>query len=97
MFEEIKRFLLIEIPFCQQNEIASKTFLKEIHAYTSHGYDIAIKWITKKVSSLFPLKSKNLHPSCKVYKGECKQCGVVYVGETKRNVEILWNEHNNPK
>ena len=36
----------------------------------------------------------NLHPSCKIYKGECT-CGETYVGETVRNVEVRWAEHNN--
>ena len=46
--------------------------------------------------SLFPLKDKNLHPSCKIYEGECS-CGELYIGETIRNVEIRWAEHQNIK
>ena len=30
-----------------------------------------------------------------VYKGDCS-CGSRYIGETKRNAEVRWNEHNNP-
>ena len=37
-----------------------------------------------------------MHPSCKVYIGECI-CGATYVGETLRNVEERWAEHNNIK
>ena len=33
------------------------------------------------------MKDKNLHPSCKIYNGECT-CGVMCVGETVRNVEV---------
>ena len=44
---------------------------------------------------LFKLKDKNPHPSCKIYEGICT-CSKIYIGETKRNVETRWNEHNNP-
>ena len=30
-----------------------------------------------------------------IYKGDCP-CGSRYIGETKRNAEVRWNEHNNP-
>ena len=33
--------------------------------------------------------------NCKVSKGECS-CGSRYLGETKHNAEVRWNEHNNP-
>ena len=32
---------------------------------------------------------------CAIYKGVCS-CGSPYIGETKRNAEVRWNEHNNP-
>ena len=54
---------------------------------------MAVKWLRKKVKSLFPLKDRNLHPSCKIYKGICS-CGETYIGETIRNVEERWSEHN---
>ena len=41
------------------------------------------------------LKDKNDYKSCVIYKGDCS-CGSRYIGETKRNVEVRWNEHNNP-
>ena len=87
MFEVKKPFLLLEIPYCEQNEIASKQFIKKFHQFTGEKYDIAVKWLTKKVKSLFPLFIyRNLHPSCKIYKGICS-CGETYIGETIRNVE----------
>ena len=43
-------------------------------------YDSAIKWLTKKTSSLFPLKDKIQHPSCKIYRSDCS-CGEVYTGQ----------------
>ena len=44
---------------------------------------------------MFPLKDKNDYKSCVIYKGDCS-CGSRYIGETKRNAEVRWNEHNNP-
>ena len=93
LFVVKKTFLLLEIPDNEQNEIASKRFIKKFHQFTGDKYDIAVKWLTKKVKSLFPLKDRNLHPSCKIYKGVCS-CGEIYIGETIRNVEERWSEHN---
>ena len=66
MFAVKKPFLLLEILYCEQNEISSKRFIKKFHQFTCDKYDIAVKWLTKKVKSLFPLKDRNLHPSCKI-------------------------------
>ena len=98
LFEEntSKPFILLELPFCESNELKSKTFLKKFHKFTNSNFSIAVKWKTKQVRSFFPLKDKNPHPSCKIYEGECL-CGMNYIGQTKRNVEIRWAEHNNPK
>ena len=41
------------------------------------------------------MKDKNDYKSCVIYKGDCS-CGSRYIGETKRNAEVRWNEHNNP-
>ena len=71
----------------------TKLLLRYFHQFTDDKYDIAVKWLTKKVKSLFPLKDCNLHPSCKIYKGVCS-CGETYIGETIRNVEERWSEHN---
>ena len=32
------------------------------------------------------------HPPCKIYQGACS-CSQVYIGETKRNFEVRWSEH----
>ena len=50
---------------------------------------------TRNIRCLFPLKDKNDYKSCVIYKGDCS-CGSPYIGETKRNAEVRWNEHNNP-
>ena len=54
-----------------------------------------ITWKTRNMRSLFPLKDKADYKSCVNYKGDCS-CGPRYIGETKRNVEVRWNERNNP-
>ena len=98
MFEVKNPFLLLEIPYWEQNEIGSKRFIKTFDQFTRDitvkwKYDITVKWLTKKVKSLFPLKDRNLHLSCKIYKCICS-CGEKYNGETIRNVGEPCSEHN---
>ena len=92
LFTEKKEFILVELPFCESNENVSKRFISKIHEFTENKYEVAIKWITKKVRSLFSLKDKNPYPSCQIYEGVCI-CGENYIGETIRNVDIRWREH----
>ena len=93
MFLAKKPFLLLKIPYREQNEIASKRFLKKFHQFTGDKYDIAVKWLMKKVKSPFTLKDPNLHPSWKIYKGVCSW-GETYISKTIRNVEERWSQHN---
>ena len=86
----------IELPFCPRNESVSKTFMSRFHEFTKNRYTVLIKWNTKKVKSLLKLKSRNPHPSCKIYIGECL-CGESYIGETARNVDVRWSENNSLK
>ena len=60
------------------------------------GFGSSKKFGTRKVKTLFRIKDINPHPSCKIYEGVCS-CNETYIGETKRNVEVRWCEHNNPK
>ena len=53
------------------------------------------KWLIKKLKTLFEFKYESLHQACKVYKGVCS-CGESYFGKIIRNVEVRWDEHNNP-
>ena len=92
-FETKKQVILIETPNCEKNETSSKRFLKNFHDLTNDLYEMKIKWITKKMRNLFRLKSKNLHPACAIYEG-VRTCKENYIGETKRNVEIQWEEHS---
>ena len=51
-------------------------------------------WKTRNIRFLFPLKGKKDYKSCVIYKGDCS-CDSRYIGETKRNTEVRWSEHNN--
>ena len=75
-------------------EIA-KPFIEIPYCELNEINNMVITWKTRNIRSLFPLKDKNDYKSCVIYKGDCS-CGSRYIGETKRNAEVRWNEHNNP-
>ena len=56
---------------------------------------LIVLWSTRNIKSLFPLKDKVGHRSCIIYEGKCS-CGFSYIGETKRNSEVCWKEHEDP-
>ena len=60
----------------------------------SNSSRTVITWKTRNIRSLFPLKDKHDYKFCVIYKENCS-CGSCYIGETKRNAEARWNEHNN--
>ena len=95
LFEITKPFVIVEIHYRELNEFKSKHFLKKFHKFTNNSFRMVITWKTRNIRSLFPLKDKNDYKSCVIYKGDCS-CGSRYIGETKRNAEVRWNEHNNP-
>ena len=68
--------------------------MKKFLEFTNNLYDFRINWITKKIKQLFKLKTKNPHPSCVIYDGVCVS-EQTYIGETKRYVELRWEEHEN--
>ena len=78
-----------------KNERSFKQFIKKSDKFTIDTFDVQIKWLTKKVKTLFRIKDKSLHKACKIYKGACS-CGESYIRETIRNIEVHWDEHNNP-
>ena len=47
----------------------SKYFLKKFDRFTKDRFDVAVKWKTRHVKSLFLLKDKSIHPSCVIFKG----------------------------
>ena len=67
LFEEPKLRIVVEIPFCEVIENRLSIFRKKFIYFTYDSYDLNVVWKTKKVKSFFPLKDKNLHPSCKIY------------------------------
>ena len=87
---------MIEVPYCEKNETSSKRFLKKFHELTNDLFEIKIKWITKKMGDLFRLNNKNPRLACAIYEGACTN-KANYMGETKRNVEIRWEEHSDIK
>ena len=96
MFEITKHFRSIEISYCELSEIKEKRFLKKSHKFTNNSSRNGITWTTRNIWSLFLLKDKSDYKSCDIYKGDCP-CGSGYIGKTKRNTEVRWNELNNAK
>ena len=92
-----KQVILIEIRFCLKNEITSKQLIKKFNYFTNYKFDVGINWFNRKIRTLFQLKDKSLqlHPACKIYERICI-CVEKVFGETKRNGEITWMEHNTP-
>ena len=87
--------ILTEIPYCDKNEVACKQFIKKFNKLTYGKYDNRIKWLTRKMKTLFKLKDPCIHPACKFYRRVCT-CGEAYIGEIIRNVETRWKERNIP-
>ncbi|KAL9977773.1 hypothetical protein ACROYT_G015213 [Oculina patagonica] len=94
LFEERKK-VFIKLPFCGKNEKLSKTFIAKLNKFTNFNFIFVILWQTRRIKSLFNNKDKNTHRSKVVYKGDCS-CGVDYIGETVRNLEVRIAEHSNP-
>ena len=86
LFAEPKEFTLVEIRFCISNENTVKRFLVKLQSFVHHKFDIAAKWSTNKIRSLFCLEDKNPNPACKIYECICS-CYANYISETKRNVK----------
>ena len=75
--------------------LSEKQFLKKLKLFSKDQFNFSIKWMTKKIKHLFKINDRNLYPSCCIYKGTCS-CQMTYIGETKRNVKIRWQEHLKP-
>ena len=70
-----------------------KSFIDKLKSFTCWKFEFSVNWKTKKVKQLFSLKEQNPHPACKIYEGKCDVCQVRYIGETVRNTETRWAEH----
>ena len=94
LFEIAKPSIFVEIPYCELKEIKSNHFLKENHKFANNSFRMVITSKTRNMRSLFLLRGENGYKSRVIYKGVCS-CQSRYIGETKRNAEVRWNEHNN--
>ena len=56
LFEDKKLFVLLKLPFCEQNELKSKNFIKKFHKFTNNNFRLAIIWKTRKIKLLFKIK-----------------------------------------
>ena len=56
LFEVKKKIVLVEIPYCLRNESSSKQFIKKFNKFTNDTFDVRIKWLTKKVKTLFKVR-----------------------------------------
>ena len=94
LFED-RQTVTFRLPYCDLNEKQSSQFTDKLSKFTQNKYIFRVIWQTRKIRSLFPLKDRNVHKSCVIYKGLCS-CGETYIGETDRNALIRWGEHNTP-
>ena len=60
LFDVKKKIVLVEIPYCLKNEILSKQIIKKFDQFTNDTFDVEIKWLIKKVKTLFKVKDINL-------------------------------------
>ena len=67
LFEDEKSSNLLKLPFCKQNELKPKDFIKKFHKFTNDNLRLAFSWKARKMKSLFKIKDKNQYPACKIY------------------------------
>ena len=95
-FFEERSNVHIKIPFCPKNESVIRKLLDKVESFKSHSIKISYSWLTTKIRTLFPIKDKLTHHHHVIYKVECS-CKSTYVGETLRNSNIRWAEHESDK
>ena len=94
LFEEKHRKTIdIRTPFCQSNEHYALKFIRKLESFTKEKYCFVIIWKKRNIRSLFNVKDEASHVSSVVYEGKCN-CGEKYIGETGRNVTVIWDEHS---
>ena len=81
-------------PTSNSLKLNQNIFLKKFHKFNNNSFKIALTWKRWNIRSLFPLKDRSVYKSCVIYK-EGHSCGSRYIGDTKSNAEVRWNEHNN--
>ena len=70
----------------EENKNVFKYFFRKFDTFTNYRYRIAIKWLIRKLKSLFKVKSKNLHPF-NVINSSKYSCGEENIEEIERNAE----------
>ena len=90
-FDNSKK-ITFKLPYCQRNELEVKRFIDIIESFCEEKWHVVVLWSTRSIKSLFPLKDRVMHRSCVIYEGLCS-CGKRYIGETVRNSETRWIEH----
>ena len=88
--------LRIRLPCCRKNENLSRIFLRKLYSFIGDSYKVYLIRNTSRIRSLFPLKDRNLHPTCVIYEGTCS-CGIKYIGETERCEHLRISEHEDTK
>ena len=51
LFEIAKSFILVEIPYCELNQIKSKHFLKKSDKFTNNSFRMVTTWKTRNIRS----------------------------------------------
>ena len=69
-----------------------KRIICKLEEYTNYKIKFRYSWKTRKLQSLFPLKDPIVYKANVIYKGTCTY-KEFYIGETKHNWEVRWNEH----
>ena len=85
-----KPIILIDVPFCNENDKLSKQIPKKLKAFTKEKHDFRNCLENKESETTFPFEGEKSI----FYHGLCS-CKKNYIGETKRNVITGWNEHEN--
>ena len=95
-WDENKPRIIINLPFCTENENYAKVFLSKLNDFTGNKYSFIVTWKTRKIRSLFPLKDQVDFKHCSniIYEGTCS-CGNNYIGVTDRNSILRFDEHDN--
>ena len=52
-FKVKKKIVLVKISYCLKNESSSKQFIQKFDGFIVDKFDAPIKWLTKKVKTLF--------------------------------------------
>ena len=87
-----KKHVKVSLAFSLKNEKYSAYLINRLVGKVK--VKTKIIWNTRRIQSLFQLKDKLQYLNC--VKGICS-FGETYVGETKRNSKIGWDEHNDEK